>query len=139
MDLSGTFVYNQVTMSDKKNKIISLFSGAMGLDLGLESAGFKTCVAVETNKAAVSTINANTSGLPVFATPIQDVSTKDLLKKAGLVSGEPTLVTGGPCCQSFSTVGKRESISDPRGTLFKDFCRVVREARPRFFVRKSVV
>lgn len=125
-------------MSKKDNKIISLFSGAMGLDLGLESAGFKTCVAVETNKSAVATIAKNKPSLPVLHSPIQAVTTDDLLQEAGLAPGEAMLVVGGPCCQSFSTAGKRKSISDPRGSLFKDFSRVVKEARPRFFVMENV-
>lgn len=117
---------------------ISLFSGAMGLDLGLERAGFETRVAVETNNSAVATIAKNKPRLPVLHSPIQTVTTDALLQEAGLSPGEATVVVGGPCCQSFSTAGKRKSVSDPRGTLFKDFCRVVREARPRFFVMENV-
>lgn len=118
--------------------IISLFSGAMGLDLGLEKAGFRTCVAIETNKTAVSTIKANKKTLPVFNSAIQDVTTDRILDEAGLTVGEATIVSGGPCCQSFSTAGKRGSLSDPRGSLFRDFCRIVREAQPRFFVMENV-
>ena len=125
-------------MSKRNNSIISLFSGAMGLDLGLEKAGFKTRVAVETNKTAAETINANKKSLPVINASIKDVSTEYILKKAKLAVGEATIVSGGPCCQSFSTVGKRGSLSDPRGGLFMDLCRVVREAQPRFFIMENV-
>lgn len=125
-------------MSKKSGYAISLFSGAMGLDLGLEKAGFETRVAVETNKAAVLTVQKNKPELSVINLPIQDVPTSDILEKARLSVGEATIVTGGPCCQSFSTAGKRGSLCDSRGTLFKDFCRVVREARPRFFVMENV-
>jgi DNA (cytosine-5)-methyltransferase 1 len=122
----------------KDKYILSLFSGAMGLDLGLEKAGFKTRIVVETDKTAVATIKANRKRLQVINRPIQDVSTEEIIKKARLSVGETVIVSGGPCCQSFSTAGKRASIDDPRGTLFKDFCRVVREAQPRFFIMENV-
>ena len=122
----------------RNNSIISLFSGAMGLDLGLEKAGFKSRVAVETDQTAAETIRANKKSLPVINSPIENVSTEEILKKAKLSVGEATIVSGGPCCQSFSTAGKRGSLCDQRGTLFKDFCRVVREAQPRFFIMENV-
>ena len=121
--------------------IISLFSGAMGLDLGLEAAGsgLRTAVALELNRMAVETIKLNRPKLPVINRPIQKVKTDEILKQAGLKVGEAFLVTGGPCCQSFSTAGKRESLGDKeRGGLFRHFKRVVRDAQPRFFVMENV-
>lgn len=125
-------------IAKRDNSIISLFSGAMGLDLGLEKAGFRACVAVETDSTAAETIRANKKRLPVINSPIENVSTEEILKKAKLSVGEATIISGGPCCQSFSTAGRRGSLCDPRGTLFKDFCRVVREAQPRFFIMENV-
>jgi DNA (cytosine-5)-methyltransferase 1 len=125
-------------MIKSTNSIISLFSGAMGLDLGLEKAGFKTKVVVETNKKAVSTIRENNNRLPIINLPVQEVNTATILNKAKLLVGEAAIVSGGPCCQSFSTAGKRGSLSDPRGGLFMDLCRVVREAQPRFFIMENV-
>lgn len=118
--------------------VISLFSGALGLDLGLEQAGFEIRVAVECNKLAVDTIRRNRPALPVIAKKIEDVTTAEILEHAGLQPGEPAIVTGGPSCQSFSTVGRRGSLGDPRGGMFREFLRVVREARPRFFVMENV-
>lgn len=118
--------------------IISLFSGAMGLDLGLEVAGFKTAIALEVNTQAANTIKKNKPDLPVLNKRIQEVTTKEILKTAGMAVGGPCVVTGGPCCQSFSTVGKRSSISDDRGNLFRHFIRVVAEAQPRFFIMENV-
>ena len=127
-------------MTDNRS-IISLFSGAMGLDLGLENAGgkLKTAVALEINSIAVKTIRLNRPNLPVINQSIENISTNQILKDAGLKVGEAFLVAGGPCCQSFSTAGKRESLGDEkRGGLFRHFTRVVREARPRFFLMENV-
>ena len=118
--------------------VISLFSGAMGLDLGLERAGFSVVVAVECNKYAVETIRLNRPDLPVIDRPIEDVTTSEILDAAGLAPGDPVIVSGGPSCQVFSTAGARSSLGDPRGTLFEHFVRVVREAQPRFFVMENV-
>jgi DNA (cytosine-5)-methyltransferase 1 len=110
----------------------------MGLDLGLERAGFRVAVAVERNPYAVATIRKNRPGLPVIERPIEDVSTKEILELAGLKRGEPMVVSGGPSCQVFSTAGHRRSLDDPRGTLFEHFVRVVEEAKPRLFVMENV-
>ena len=121
-------------------KIISLFSGALGLDLGLEKAGLKIAVAVEKNATAVATIKLNRNEkLPVINEPIDGVSAADILKKSGLKKREAFVLTGGPCCQTFSTAGKRASLGDAdRGLLFRDFKRIVAETQPRFFVMENV-
>ncbi|WP_309572502.1 DNA cytosine methyltransferase [Deinococcus sp.] len=120
---------------------ISLFSGAMGLDLGLEAAGFRTLAAVEIDRAARAPIQAYTAGWPrppFIAADITQVSAGDLLAATGLKRGEVTLVSGGPPCQPFSTAGRREALNDPRGSLFRDFLRIVDEVQPRFFVMENV-
>jgi DNA (cytosine-5)-methyltransferase 1 len=117
--------------------LVSLFSGAMGLDLGLESARFKLRAAVENNEAARKTILLNRPKLSVLH-DVTTITTRQLLNAANLRKGELTVLSGGPCCQSFSTAGKRHSLRDPRGNLFQDFCRIVKEARPRFFVMENV-
>jgi len=119
-------------------KVISLFSGALGLDLGLHAAGFKVAVAVECNRFAAETIRKNRPRLPLIQEHIEDVTTAAILEKAGLKVGEAAVVTGGPSCQPYSTVGQRRSMGDPRGVMFKEFLRVVRGARPRFFVMENV-
>lgn len=125
-------------MARREYPVISLFSGALGLDLGVEQAGFKLRVAVECNRFAAATIRRNRPDIKLFERRIEDVTTGELLDAAGLKPGEPALVTAGPSCQAFSTAGQRGSMSDPRGVMFKDVVRVVREARPRFFVMENV-
>lgn len=125
-------------MPRNSRSVISLFSGALGLDLGLEAAGFDVRVAVERNRFACETIRANRPDLPLIDRSIEDVHTTEILEAGRLEVGEPTLLTAGPCCQAFSTAGQRASLEDPRGVLFRHFLRVVREARPRFFVMENV-
>lgn len=110
----------------------------MGLDLGLEQAGFRTALAVEINKSAIKTIQLNKPRLPLLAKPVEQITSSEILAAAKLQAGEPCLVTGGPCCQSFSTAGKRESFGNPRGNLFLHFKRIVAETQPRFFVMENV-
>jgi DNA (cytosine-5)-methyltransferase 1 len=124
--------------ADPVPNVISLFSGAMGLDLGLEQAGFKTAVAVELDKWSCATIRWNRPDLPLIQGDIREVDAPAIVKAAGLKRGHVDLVAGGPPCQSFSTAGKRSSISDVRGGLFQDFARVVDYARPRFFIMENV-
>lgn len=110
----------------------------MGLDLGLEAAGLHVRVAVESNSVAAATIRRNRPTLPLIERPIEDVSTEQILESAGLEVGEALVVSAGPSCQSFSTAGRRQSVAEPRGTLFRHFLRVVTEAKPRFFVMENV-
>lgn len=125
-------------MATRKIPVISLFSGAMGLDLGLEKEGFEVVVAVECDPQAVATIRCNRPDLKVIDRKIETVTTKQILAAAGLKPGGDFIVSGGPSCQAFSTAGQRRSLSDPRGGLFHHFIRIVQEARPRFFVMENV-
>ena len=124
--------------------LISLFSGAGGLDLGLEQAGFTTRIAVEIDKWARETLRSNQQ-LKAFRKndfPILDdilaYEPKEIVARSGLARGEAFLVAGGPPCQSFSTAGRRQSIGDPRGSLFANFAAVVEAAQPRFFIMENV-
>lgn len=110
----------------------------MGLDIGLERAGFRTCVAVESDPEAAETIRINRPDIPLIDKPIEEISTSHILEMAGVAVGEIELLAGGPACQSFSTAGRRRSVADPRGKLFFHLMRVVDEAKPRFFVIENV-
>ncbi|MDA8061516.1 MAG: DNA (cytosine-5-)-methyltransferase, partial [Actinomycetota bacterium] len=124
---------------------ISLFSGAGGLDLGAEQAGFHTAAAVEINDDAADTMEKNFPGLasPVVRRSILDVPTKELLRAAGLKGRErPELLVGGPPCTPFSKSGfwlewKRAGL-DPDASLLQCYTRVLAEARPRAFILENV-
>lgn len=116
--------------------VISLFSGAMGLDIGLAKAGLNIVIGQDFDAACVATMQAN--GHKVLAGDIQNIDAAVLLAQTGLTPGEPFLVCGGPPCQPFSTAGKRLGINDPRGSLFMDFIRMIDYIRPRFFIMENV-
>lgn len=120
------------------NKVISLFSGAGGLDIGFRDSGFETAVLVERDSACCRTLRTNMPGVPVIEGDINDISTKAILAAGHLKPLEAALVVGGPPCQSFSLAGKRMGLNDPRGKLVLEFIRVVREALPVGFVMENV-
>lgn len=128
-------------MSDRLTNI-SLFTGAGGLDIGLEQAGFETRVCVEYDRSCQETLDANRSRFRdpsiEFLRNITELSPGHILEVAGLRPGEATLVSGGPPCQSYSTAGKRGAIDDPRGTLFFQYINVIQVAQPRFFIMENV-
>lgn len=117
-------------------RAISLFSGAMGLDIGLMQAGIKIEIGQDFDAYCVQTMIAN--GHKGILGDIRDISPESLLRETNMKTGEPFLVCGGPPCQPFSTAGKRLGINDPRGSLFRDFVRMIDVIRPRFFVMENV-
>ena len=109
----------------------------MGLDLGIEKAGFDIRVCVEMDKWAVQTIRAN-KNIPVIDRDINTVSTDELLSVANLNKEDVTLVFGGPPCQAFSTAGKQRGLADFRGNVVIQFIRVVSDILPPFFLLENV-
>ena len=124
---------------------ISLFSGAGGLDLGVEFAGYEVRAAVEHDRDAAATSEKNFPGLAgrVIQADILDVPTRDILRTAGLRNGtRPDLLVGGPPCTPFSKSGfwlewKRAGL-DPDASLLQAYTRVLREAQPRRFLLENV-
>ncbi len=115
---------------------ISLFSGAMGLDLGLEKAGINITLCQDFDASCYETMLQN--GKKAMTGDIRNIESSVILDNAELKKGEAFLLCGGPPCQPFSTAGKRLGINDPRGSLFMDYVRMVDETRPRFFVFENV-
>lgn len=121
-----------------KYKVISLFSGAGGLDLGFNNAGFQVAVAVELDSSCCETLRVNNPNLTIINKSVADVSGQEILDAAGLKAGEAALVIGGPPCQSFSLAGLRKGLDDERGRLLFEFVRIVRETLPKAFVLENV-
>jgi DNA (cytosine-5)-methyltransferase 1 len=121
-----------------KIKALSFFSGAMGLDLGLEKAGIKVILACEFDKACRKTIEANRPELALLG-DIWDYSADDILKAAGLEKKDDVeLIVGGPPCQSFSTAGARRGFKDDRGNALLKYISLILEIRPRYAVIENV-
>ncbi|MGE4396559.1 MAG: DNA cytosine methyltransferase [Sulfurimonas sp.] len=110
--------------------IISLFSGAGGLDLGFEKAGFKTIWANEYDKEIWETFEKNFPNTTLDRRSIINIPSKDIPDAIGLI--------GGPPCQSWSEAGKLKGIEDHRGQLFFEFIRVLRDKKPLFFLAENV-
>lgn len=135
--------------------VVSLFSGAGGLDLAIERADaeplqredpgtglLRVAVATDYNEPALETLHANFHDASTIARDIRLTPSDELLDKGGLKAGEPTLVIGGPPCTPFSKSGfwleqKRES-RDPNASLLDEYVRVVRETRPEAFILENV-
>lgn len=122
----------------KRLKAISLFSGAGGLDIGFENAGFEICLAIEKDPSCCDTLRRNRPSLIVIEDSIENVSSEQILNVCGLKPQEIDLVVGGPPCQSFSLAGSRRGLEDPRGKLLLEFVRVVRDILPKVFVLENV-
>ena len=110
--------------------IISLFSGAGGLDLGFEQAGFKTIWANEYDKEIWETFEKNFKDTILDKRSIVKIPSSDIPETLGLI--------GGPPCQSWSEAGKSRGINDDRGQLFFEFIRVLRDKKPLFFLAENV-
>jgi DNA (cytosine-5)-methyltransferase 1 len=123
-------------------KLISLFTGAGGLDFGFEAAGYDTAVALEMDRACCRTLRANRRW-PVIEANIHDVTTAELLEAAGLRVGEADVLIGGPPCQPFSksgywVTGDSGRLDDGRADTLAGYLRFVEEAQPRTFVLENV-
>lgn len=123
---------------ENRPTVISLFTGAMGLDLGFEIEGFDVRVTLDNNKDVIETIRKNRPDIQLIGQDIFNVKTSEILDKAKLRVGEATVITGGPPCQPFSTAGRRLSVEEKKGQLVFQFLRVIREAQPRFFIFENV-
>lgn len=121
-----------------KRKFVSLFSGGMGLDLGLERAGFKPLLCNEIDAMAVETIRMNKPNLPVLDCSVEEVTGEKIRAVSGLKNGVLDLLVGGPPCQSFSVYGNRKGIHDGRGQMLFEYLRLVDELQPRVFIMENV-
>lgn len=111
--------------------LISLFSGAGGLDTGFENAGFRTIVANEFDARICPTYRANHPNVNLIEGDIRHVD-------VDVFPEHPDGIIGGPPCQSWSEGGSLRGIDDPRGQLFYEYIRILRVTQPYFFVAENV-
>jgi len=110
-------------------RVVSLFSGAGGLDLGLEQAGLKVIWANDIFEDAVVTYRDNIG---------DHIDTRDICQIPSDQIPECDVVVGGFPCQGFSVANWGRSLDDPRNALYKQLVRVVADKRPRYFVGENV-
>lgn len=111
--------------------LISLFSGAGGLDKGFHNAGFRTMVANEFDPKICPTFKANFPDTKLIEGDIRNVKDGEFPKDvAGII--------GGPPCQSWSEAGSLKGIDDARGQLFYEYIRILEAVQPLFFVAENV-
>lgn len=106
-------------------KIISLFSGCGGLDLGFKKAGFKIIWANENDKNIIPTFKTNFPKVIIDTRSIEDIDPSETPDCDGII--------GGPPCQSWSEAGSLRGINDDRGRLFHDYVRFIKEKKSNYF------
>lgn len=111
-------------------RIVSFFSGAGGLDLGFEQAGFEIIYANEYDKTIWETFEKNHSAF-LDKRDIRYIKSSEIPDCDGII--------GGPPCQSWSEAGKMKGFEDARGQLFFEFIRILKDKQPKFFVAENVV
>ena len=112
-------------------KILSLFSGCGGLDLGFEKAGFDIPIANEFDKNIWKTFEVNHPQTKLLKEDIRKIDAKTLPKD---IDG----IIGGPPCQSWSEAGSLKGIEDDRGKLFFEYIRILKSVQPKFFLAENV-
>lgn len=129
-------------MGRRHPRVISLYSGAGGLDYGFEAASFKTSVAVEIDADCCRTLRHNRRW-PVIERSIYDVPSEEILEVAGLKKGEADVLVGGPPCQPFSKAGywargDALRLDDPRAQTLAAYLRVLEDTLPKAFLLENV-
>lgn len=112
-------------------KVISLFSGCGGLDLGFERAGFDIPIANEYDRSIWETFKVNHPNTTLIEDDVRNIKEDDFPSD---VDG----IIGGPPCQSWSEAGSLRGIEDARGQLFYDYIRILKQVKPKFFLAENV-
>ncbi len=118
--------------------VLSFFSGAMGIDLGLEKAGFQISLACEVDNFCQQTITINKPNVSLVS-DIRNYSAQEIKEAAGLRwIDDIDLIVGIPPCQAFSTAGRRKGFDDERGNVFIKYLELCLELQPKYFVIENV-
>jgi DNA (cytosine-5)-methyltransferase 1 len=150
--IDNDLFYRDISTSDdfarlNRGKVISLFTGAGGMEIGLEAAGYETAGCIEMDADCRATLKQNrpewvqikSSDELAAEGDVRRVSIDDILRQTGLSVGEAALVTGGAPCQPFSNMGKKLGCNDAKnGDLFREFVRVVVGLQPKGFIFENV-
>lgn len=138
-----------MTRRPVKLKAVSVFSGAGGFDLGIEAAGFTTVFATDIDAACCETLRTNKQSSATMKRPflqnaeivescVREIHADDVLASIKLKPGEVDLMIGGPPCQSFSVIGRRNGRKDPNGELLDEYLRLLSGIQPKAFIFENV-
>jgi DNA (cytosine-5)-methyltransferase 1 len=116
---------------------VDLFAGAGGLSLGFEQGGFDVLAAVEIDPVHAAVHEFNFPNSTVLARSVVGLTGREIRERAGIGKREIAVVVGGAPCQGFSLIGQRV-LDDPRNSLVREYVRIVRELKPRYFVFENV-
>jgi len=123
---------------EKKIKVIDLFAGVGGLSYGFaHDDNFQIIAANEILKDMAKAYVLNHPNVKMYCRDIKDFGLIDLKNDLGIKEGDIDIIVGGPPCQAYSTVGKR-LIDDPRGKLFQEYYRLLKEVNPKLFLFENV-
>jgi len=123
----------------KQGLAISIFSGAGGLDVGVDQAGFRTICAIEKDPHCTDTLRANAKrGKLIVELDVRAIDPAGLMGALGLSRGELSLLHAGPPCQPFSQAGKKKGIHDERGPLIFEVARFAEAALPEAILIEQV-
>ena len=118
-----------------KIKVLSLFTGAGGFDIGFKAKGFKIILASDVWDKAQETYNYNYPKIPFLKSDIRLISKETIMS---LTKGEvPDVIIGGPPCQGFSVMGDKNT-GDPRNELYEEYLRLISDLDPKCFVFENI-
>lgn len=141
MTLRLFFGYNKTMKKGaKKIRVLSLFTGIGGLDIGFHKAGFDIVAATDWDHDCCETLKINSKkyfpGARIVEADVTKLDPKDLY------DGKIDFIVGGPPCQSFSAIGRRAGGAmgtlDVRGELFRHYCRLIKHYQPKGFLFENV-
>ena len=123
-------------MVNKKPTVLSLFTGAGGMDIGFHRQGYNIVTCIENEQKFCRTLELNKGKyLPhdtkIICDDIKNIFPKDVMDSVDVI-------IGGPPCQTFSAQGRRGGLNDKRGLLIFDFIRFLKELHPKVFVMENV-
>ncbi len=125
-------------MKDKKIAVLDLFAGVGGLSYGFsQDDHFNIVAANEILPDMAKAYSLNHPSVKMYNCDIKDFGITNLERDLQIKKGDIDLIIGGPPCQAFSTVGKR-LIDDPRGQLFQEYYRLLKELEPQAFLFENV-
>ena len=130
-------------MKNKKLKYLSFFSGAGGLDYGLELSGWESIIALDNNLTCTKTLELNRNKfsnkkLDIMCLDIREFDTLKYLRNNKIKKSEIDAIIGGPPCQAFSSAGKRLGLNDERGNVSIKFLDIIDDINPKYVIIENV-